>query len=55
MQKQKKKRKRKSPKIVRKGWIQIIKNENENEMQLSSIDGTDKLYELMFSEFIRLL
>ena len=24
-------------------------------MQLSSIDGTDKLYGLMFSEFIRLL
>ena len=24
-------------------------------MQLSSIDGTDKLYESMFSEFIRLL
>ena len=24
-------------------------------MQLSSIDGADKLYELMFSEFIRLL
>ena len=24
-------------------------------MQLSTIDGTDKLYKLMFSEFIRLL
>ena len=26
----------------------------ENEMQRSSIYGTGKLYELMFSEFIRL-
>ena len=36
------------------GWIYIKDSLLENEMQQSSMDGTGKLYESMFSEFIRL-
>ena len=40
--------------LTKIGWIYIKDSLLENEMQQSSMEGTGKLYESMFSEFIRL-